>query len=112
MTISETLKQLKALGSAKVRAQNAKTGAGDNQFGVSLGDIWGLAKKIGKDHALAVSLWDTGNSAVDDEQHAGGHWDPRAQTAQAVDRHRREAGNLSGLSRVEGLHVTVRPDLD
>ena len=46
MTLNETLKQLKALGNEKVRAQNAKSGAGDNQFGVSLGDIRVLAKKI------------------------------------------------------------------
>jgi 3-methyladenine DNA glycosylase AlkD len=62
MTLNETLKQLKALGNAKVRAQNAKSGAGDNQFGVSLGDIRALAKKIKTDHELALSLWDTGNA--------------------------------------------------
>ena len=61
MTLKETLKQLKALGNAKVRAQNAKSGAGDNQFGVSLGDIRVLAKKIRTDHPLALSLWETGN---------------------------------------------------
>ena len=61
MTLNETLKQLKALGNAKVRARNAKSGAGDNQFGVSLGDIRVLAKKIRTDHALARSLWETGN---------------------------------------------------
>ncbi len=61
MTLNETLKQLKALGSAKVRAQNAKSGAGDNQFGVSLGDIRALAKKIKTNHELAMSLWETGN---------------------------------------------------
>jgi 3-methyladenine DNA glycosylase AlkD len=61
MTLNEALKQLKTLGSAKVRAQNAKSGAGDNQFGVSLGDIRALAKKIRTDHPLALSLWDTGN---------------------------------------------------
>lgn len=62
MTLKETLKQLKALGNAKVRAQNAKNGAGDNQFGVSLGEIRVLAKKIRTDHALALSLWETGNA--------------------------------------------------
>lgn len=62
MTLNETLKQLKALGDAKVRAQNAKSGAGDNQFGVSLGDIRALAKKIKTNHALALSLWDTENA--------------------------------------------------
>ena len=46
MTLNETLKQLKALGNAKVRAQNAKSGAGDNQFGVTRGDVRKLAKKI------------------------------------------------------------------
>jgi 3-methyladenine DNA glycosylase AlkD len=61
MTLNETLKQLKALGDAKVRAQNAKHGGGDNQFGVALGDIRGLAKKIKTNHELARSLWETGN---------------------------------------------------
>jgi hypothetical protein len=61
MTLKETLRELKALGNAKVRAQNAKSGAGDNQFDVSLGDIRVLAKKIRTDHPLALSLWETGN---------------------------------------------------
>lgn len=61
MTLNETLKQLRALGNEKVRAQNARTGAGDNQFGVKHGDIRVLAKKIGPDHPLAMSLWKTGN---------------------------------------------------
>jgi 3-methyladenine DNA glycosylase AlkD len=61
MTLKEALKQLKALGNAKVRAQNAKSGAGDDQFGVRLGDIRVLAKKIRTKHPLALSLWDTGN---------------------------------------------------
>src|SRR5687768_18377238 len=39
MTLSETLKQLKALGNEKMRAHNTKNGAGDNQFGVNLGDV-------------------------------------------------------------------------
>ena len=46
MTLHETLKQLKALGNEKMRAHNTKYGAGDNQFGVKLGDIRVLAKKI------------------------------------------------------------------
>lgn len=61
MTLNETLGQLKALGDARVRAQNAKSGAGDNQFGVRLGDIRVVAKKIRTDHPLALSLWETGN---------------------------------------------------
>ena len=62
MTLKETLKQLQALGTAKVRAQNAKAGAGDNQYGVSLGDVRTLAKKIRTNHELALELWETGNA--------------------------------------------------
>jgi 3-methyladenine DNA glycosylase AlkD len=61
VTLEETLRQLKSLGNAAVRAQNAKRGAGDNQFGVKLGDLRILANKIKTNHELALSLWKTGN---------------------------------------------------
>ncbi|MFO0876256.1 MAG: DNA alkylation repair protein [Gemmataceae bacterium] len=61
MTLDAVLKQLESLGNAKVRAQNAKHGAGDNQFGVSLGEIRTVAKKIRANQALALDLWETGN---------------------------------------------------
>ena len=212
MTLKETLKQLQALGNAKVRAQNAKSGAGDNQFGVSLGDIRVLAKKIRTDLPLALSLWETGNvdaqflatlliqpkklsakevdrmvrsvtfvrvadwlnayvvrqhpdkealrqdwMAADDRWAARAGWDLTAERVakspdgldlpallarielemadaepevqwtmnntlaaigihfpkqQASHRHWREVGDLSRLSRFEGLHLTLRPDLD
>ena len=62
MTAKDALKQLEALGDEKVRKLNAKSGAGENQFGVSLGDIRKLAKKIKTNHELALALWDTGNA--------------------------------------------------
>ena len=61
MTLEETLRQLESLGSAAVRAQNAKSGAGDNQFGVKRGDLRILANKIKTNHELALALWNTGN---------------------------------------------------
>lgn len=61
MTIKEALKQLESLGSEKMRAQNAKHGAGSNQYGVKRGDIRKVAGKIKSDHALALALWKTGN---------------------------------------------------
>ncbi len=61
MELKEALLRLEALGSEKVRAQNGKLGAGDNQFGVKLGDIRKLAKEIKTDHDLAMDLWQTGN---------------------------------------------------
>src|SRR4030095_4885936 len=65
-TLEEALRQLEALGNAGVRAQNAKSGpfgsgAVDNQFGVSRGDLRILANKIKTNHDLALSLWKTGN---------------------------------------------------
>src|SRR5262245_29952835 len=60
-TLEETLRELESLGNAGVRAYNAKLGAGDNQFGVSRGDLRILANKIKTNHDLAVSLWKTGN---------------------------------------------------
>lgn len=60
-TLKQTLAQLKALGDEKVRAQNKKRGAGDNQFGVKLGDLRKLAAKIKTNHALALDLWKTEN---------------------------------------------------
>jgi 3-methyladenine DNA glycosylase AlkD len=59
--LQETLAQLEALGHEKVRAQNRKNGAGDDQFGVRLGDIRKLAEKIKANQALAMALWETGN---------------------------------------------------
>ena len=61
MTLEETLEQLKALGTDKMRTQNSKHGAGDNQFGVRRGDIRVLAKKIKTGHELGQKLWKTGN---------------------------------------------------
>lgn len=61
MKVQEVLKQLEALGDEKVRKHNAKHGAGENQFGVKLGDLRALAKQIKTDHALALALWETEN---------------------------------------------------
>jgi 3-methyladenine DNA glycosylase AlkD len=61
MTVDEILAQLESLANDARRAHNTKAGAPDNQFGVKLGDIRAMAKKIKTDHELALKLWDTGN---------------------------------------------------
>ena len=61
MTVKAILAQLKSLSDEARRAHNTKAGAPDNQFGVKLGDIRAIAKKIKTDHELALELWDTGN---------------------------------------------------
>jgi len=62
MTLEETLKRLKDLGDEKVRARNIRAGAGENQYGVKMGDIRKLAKQIKTNRALAFGLWETGNT--------------------------------------------------
>jgi 3-methyladenine DNA glycosylase AlkD len=84
MTVKDALKQLKALGNEKVRARNVKSGAGDNQFGVMLGDIRKLAEKIGPDHELALSLWETGN--IDAQLLATLLIKPKSLSAEEMDR--------------------------
>ena len=61
MTTQEALAKLKALRNEKMLLHNKKHGAGDNQFGVKLGDIRNLAKSIKTNNELARSLWKTEN---------------------------------------------------
>ncbi|MFN8239430.1 MAG: DNA alkylation repair protein [Bacteroidales bacterium] len=61
MTVKEILARLEAMGSEKVRAINRRQGAGDNQYGVKMGDIRAMAREIKTDHNLALQLWKTGN---------------------------------------------------
>jgi 3-methyladenine DNA glycosylase AlkD len=61
MNVKEILTKLKPLGDEARRKHNTKAGAPENQFGVKLGDIRTIAKKIKTDHQLALDLWETGN---------------------------------------------------
>lgn len=61
MTVKEVMEQFDSLRDEARRKHNAKAGAPDNQFGVKLGDIRAIAKKIKSDHALGLELWKTGN---------------------------------------------------
>ena len=62
----------------------AKHGVGKNQFGVKMGDIRGVAKKIKSDHELALALWKTGN--VDAQFLATLVIKPKSLSADEVDR--------------------------
>jgi len=61
MTAGEVLERLKPLGEASVRARHIRDGAGENVFGVKMGDIRALAKEIKSDHELGIDLWKPGN---------------------------------------------------
>jgi len=62
LTFEQVYQQLEDFGHESVRRLYAKQGAGANQFGVKLGDLRGLAKKLKKNHPLALQLWASGNS--------------------------------------------------
>jgi 3-methyladenine DNA glycosylase AlkD len=61
MTLKQVLKELKSLGTERMREQNTRNGAGGKQFGVKRGDIRKVAKKIKSNHPLALELWETEN---------------------------------------------------
>jgi len=108
MTLNETLEQLKALGNEKVRAQNAKSGARNNQFGVRHGDIRTLAKKIRTDHSLALALWETGN--VDAQLLAILLIQPRKLSAKEVDRMVRSLSFVRVADWLNAYVVRQHPD--
>jgi 3-methyladenine DNA glycosylase AlkD len=62
MRVEAIMSALEAAGNPKVRELNVRNGAGDNQFGVKLGDIRTLAKQLKMNPALAAELWATGNA--------------------------------------------------
>jgi len=61
MTVKEILAELQSLGNEKMMAINTKAGAGKNQFGVKMGDIRNIAKKLKTNHELGLQLWNAGN---------------------------------------------------
>lgn len=62
MDVSEVLAELERLGSAATRKTLQKHGAPADCFGVKVADLKTVLKKIRGDQALALALYDTGNS--------------------------------------------------
>lgn len=60
-SVAALLAELAALGSEQVRTRNLRQGAGENQFGVKMGDIRKVATRLKTDHRLGLALWDTNN---------------------------------------------------
>ncbi len=108
MTLEDALAQREALGNEKVRARNRKNGAGDNQFGVPLGDIRKLAATIRSDHPLALALWETGN--VDARLLAILLIEPRNLAREEVDRMVRAADFVQVADWLNAYVVKHHPD--
>jgi 3-methyladenine DNA glycosylase AlkD len=62
MTAKEVLAQLKKLGSESTKKVLLKHGAKEPFYGVKVADLKTLQKKIKTNHALALELYETGNS--------------------------------------------------
>ncbi len=108
MTLKDALKQLEALGSGRMRAQNAKHGAGTAQFGVKRGDIRKVAAQIKTDHALALALWQTGN--IDAQFLAALVIQPKELSADEMERLVRSAAWVQVLDWLLSYVVAQHPD--
>lgn len=61
MTRDEVMQALKAAGTEQARKTYARHGIKGPMFGASWAEYGKLAKKIKRDHGLALALWQTGN---------------------------------------------------
>lgn len=61
MSFEEVFSLLEAWGTESRRKANAKKNAGENQFGVAIGNLKTLAKKLEINHSLAMELWKSEN---------------------------------------------------
>lgn len=62
MTLDETMKLLASKGTEQTRKTYKRHGAPEPMFGVKIGDLKPIVKLIKGDQALALQLYDTGNS--------------------------------------------------
>jgi 3-methyladenine DNA glycosylase AlkD len=59
--LEETIETIKSLGSSKTKAGQSRFGiVGINNIGLTTPQMRTVAKAIGKDHELALKLWETG----------------------------------------------------
>ena len=108
MTLDDALARLESLGHENVRAQNRKRGAGDDQFGVRLGDIRALAATIKTDDPLAAALWDTGN--LDARLLAVLLLKPKSLSCETMDRMVRSADAVPVADWLNAYVVKKHPD--
>lgn len=62
MTLEEVMMELKAIGSEQTKKTLMRHGAPEPLFGVKIGDMKHIVKKVRKNHELSMALFDTGNS--------------------------------------------------
>jgi 3-methyladenine DNA glycosylase AlkD len=62
MTASDILNQLEKMGSPSIKKVYTNHGAVEPFFGVKVGDMKTIVKQVKQNHALAMELYDSGNS--------------------------------------------------
>lgn len=62
MSLESVMQELAALGSESTKKVFKNHGAPEPFFGVKVGDMKTIVKRIKKDHALSLALYNTGNS--------------------------------------------------
>ncbi len=62
MTAQAVLEELEQLGSATTKKTLMRHGAREPFFGVRVGDLKPIQKRLGKNHTLSLQLFDSGNS--------------------------------------------------
>lgn len=110
MTVKEILAKLESLGDEARRKHNTKAGAPDNQFGVKLGDLRTLAKKLKSDHKLALELWETGN--VEGQLLAALLMKPKALATAELDRLTRSTTCAQVADWLNAYVVAQHPEKD
>jgi 3-methyladenine DNA glycosylase AlkD len=60
MTVDQVVAELKAKGSEGIKLIFLRHGAKEPVYGVKVGDLKKIQKRVKKDHALALALYDTG----------------------------------------------------
>lgn len=62
MIINEVMTELEAMGNEQTKKTLTKHGAKEPFFGVKVGDLKKIVKKVKKNHELSLVLYETGNS--------------------------------------------------
>ena len=116
MNTKEALAKLESMGDEGRRDYNLKPAphripAGKlKQFGVAMGDLRTLAKKIKTDHALALDLWKTGN--IDAQLLAILLMKPKELSAKELDKMVREARFSQVADWLNSYIVKEQPPAD
>lgn len=107
MDVQKVMEQLAAWGNETRKKHMKKNGAGENVYGVPLGKLRAHAESLGRDHTLALSLWETGN--VDARLLSAMILDPAKLEKDQAERMIKEAGTIDLLDELAFDAVAEAP---